>query len=572
MIASFVIAVPLVGAAALPARAHAIVESTEPAIDQVLETSPERVVMSFSEPVEIAFGAIRVYDTNADRVDADDAEHLEGDPESIAVPLEPDLPNGTYTVTWRVVSADGHPIAEAFVFHVGAPGKRPGGIADDLLQSSGAGPVTGALYGAARWANFIGLLVLGGALIFLAWVWRPAGTEGDPHFVARWRRIVVGSWIVIFVATIASLLLQVAVAANLPMTEVMSPRVVSEAFEARFGVVAVIKFGLLALAAVVWWLGGRRFGIARSAGATEATQAPRWFMGAGLVLVAGLLLTPGLAGHAGATPPVPLNVFIDGVHLAAGAAWIGGLVVLLMAAFPAASASSEPAASLAPAVKRFSDMALVAVAVIVATGTYASWVEVQALRALTGATYGVVLLSKIGVFIPIVVLGAVNNRVMKPRIERAAADTSDAPLRGFKRILMAEVALAAIVLALTALLVNLPPAKVEARVEGPYIADVRLDESNLNVIVDPNRVGENDIHLTATLASGAPLKATEMRILFTMPEEDIGPIVARGKKLAPGHFFIQGNQLSVPGEWRLEVVVRVSRFEEKRTSFVIEVD
>lgn len=568
---SVLVAVPLVGAGASPARAHAIVESTEPAIDQVVETSPERVVMHFSEPVEIAFGAIRVYDTKAERVDTGDAEHLEGDATSIGVRLEPDLPDGTYTVTWRVVSADGHPIEEAFVFHIGAPGERPGGIAADLFQSAGAGPVTGILYGMARWANFIGLLVLAGAVIFLARVWRPNGSDGDPLFVARWRRVVVTAWVVVLLATVASLLLQVAQAADLPMGQAMSPSVLKEAFEARFGVVAILKFVLLGLAAAVWWMGGRRFGVARSAG-TAATTVSRWFMVAGLAVVAALLLTPGLAGHAGATDPAPVNVFVDGLHLAAGAAWIGGLVILLVAAFPAASASTEPATSLAPTVKRFSDMALIAVAVIVATGSYASWVEVRALRALTGATYGIVLLSKIGVFIPIVVLGAINNRVMKPRIERAGRDTSEAPLRGFRRLLFGEVALAAVVLALTALLVNLPPAKVAAGVEGPYVADVRLDQDNLNVIVDPNRIGHNEIHLTTTTESGAPLEAKEMRVLFTMPEQDIGPLVARGKKLAPGHFVIQGNHLSVPGEWRLEIVVRTGHFEERRTSLVIEIN
>lgn len=561
------VALPVLGTGAAPAHAHAIVESTEPSIDQVVESSPERIVMHFNEPVEIAFGAVRVFDTNANRVDSGDAEHLEGDASSIAIGLEPDLADGTYTVTWRVVSADGHPIEEAFVFHVGAPGKQPGGLIID--PGSGAGPVTGVLYGIARWLNFIGLLLLAGGVIFLARVWRPTGAAGDPMFVARWRRIVVTSWVVVLIATIASLVLQVAVVADLPMGEATAPSVLGQAFGARFGVVAVVKLVLLGLAAGLWWLGGRRFGAARSAGAAEATE-PRPLLGAALAIVVALLFTPAFAGHAGTTDPVALNIFMDGLHLVAGAGWIGGLVILLVAVFPAASASSEPAAGLAPTVKRFSDMALIAVGVIVATGVYASWIEVRAFRALTGATYGVVLLSKIGVFIPIVLLGAINNRVMKPRIERAAGDRA-APLRVFKRVVMVEVALAAVVLALTALLVNLPPARVAAGVEGPFVQDVRLDENNLNVLVDPNQVGRNEIHLTATTSSGAPLEVKEMRVLLTMPEQDIGPLVGRGKKLAPGHFVVQGNQLSVPGEWRLEVVVRVGRFEETRTSIVIEV-
>ena len=159
--AAFVFA--LVLGTSSPAQAHAIVRSTEPGIDEVVESAPERVVMTFSEAVEIALGAIRVYDTNGARVDEGSAEHVSGDPTTVAVKLADDLPNGTYTVTWRVISADSHPISEAFVFHVGAPGSRPLGIANEVLGgASGGSSIGGALFGVARWVNFASLIALGG--------------------------------------------------------------------------------------------------------------------------------------------------------------------------------------------------------------------------------------------------------------------------------------------------------------------------------------------------------------------------------------------------------------------------
>jgi copper transport protein len=538
------------------ASAHAIVESTEPRIDQVVETSPERIVMNFNEPVELAFGAIRVYDTNGDRVDDGEADHVGDDLQAVTVPLEGDLPNGTYTVTWRVVSADGHPIAEAFVFHVGAPGSRPGGIADDILRGqSGAGPVEGAIYGVARWLNFSGMVLLAGALFFRLAIWRTTeDEEGESRFEARWRRIVVWAWVAVVVATVASFVLQGAVAGDLSMMDAARPSVLSEVFETRFGQVSLMKLVALAFLGVLW-----RF-----------TSRP-WAMPVALLLLVPVLGSPGLSGHAGTTSPVALNVSADVLHLIAVSAWIGGLVVLLVAAFPAARMAG--ATAMAPVVARFSKMAMIAVAVILVTGTYASWVQVQALRALTGATYGVVLLSKIAVFIPIVLLGAFNQRVMKPRIERAAdGDGGGAALTTFRRLLLGEVGLAAVALALTAMLVNLPPAKVEAGVEGPFITDVRLGDDNLNVLIDPNEVGPNEMHFTVSEASGAPAPVKEMRIHFTMPDEDIGPLVAKGKRLAPGHYVLQGNQLSVAGEWHIEVIARTSKFDEERTTVVVRVN
>ena len=82
------------------------------------------VLLRFDEPVETAFGAIRVYDARAHRVDSGEVERPSEKEARIA--LDRRLAQGTYTVTWRAVSADGHPVSGAFVFHVGAPGANPG--------------------------------------------------------------------------------------------------------------------------------------------------------------------------------------------------------------------------------------------------------------------------------------------------------------------------------------------------------------------------------------------------------------------------------------------------------------
>ena len=104
------------------------------------------------------------------------------------------------------------------------------------------------------------------------------------------------------------------------------------------------------------------------------------------------------------------------------------------------------------------------------------------------------------------------------------------------------------------------------------MTDIALGESRLEVLVDPNSVGRNAIHLTAQDPSGAPARIKEMRVLFRMPAQDIGPLVAKGRRLATGHFIVEGHQLSVPGEWTLELVARTSRFDEERATVQIEVN
>ena len=115
----------LVALAVVPAAgAHTRLMTTEPANDAVLEQSPRFVLLRFDEPVETAFGAIRVYDDRAHRVDSGKVEQPSG--KEVRVQLAQHLARGTYTVTWRVVSVDGHPVSGAFVFHVGAPECEPG--------------------------------------------------------------------------------------------------------------------------------------------------------------------------------------------------------------------------------------------------------------------------------------------------------------------------------------------------------------------------------------------------------------------------------------------------------------
>ncbi len=149
-------------AVAPAAGAHATLTTTEPANDAVLEQAPRQVVLRFDEPVESSFGSVRVYDSQARRVDRGDVERP--DERTIAAPLDGRLARGTYTVTWRATSADAHPVSGAFVFHVQAPGANPSGIAAQVL-GDGTPRNVSVLFTFVRFLDFVALfLVVGGAV------------------------------------------------------------------------------------------------------------------------------------------------------------------------------------------------------------------------------------------------------------------------------------------------------------------------------------------------------------------------------------------------------------------------
>src|SRR5262249_31952328 len=132
------------------ASAHATLEATVPARGATLDTVPAQVVFKFDEPVEASFGALRVFDAQGKEVQAGSAFHPDGPGPEIAVKLRPGLGQGTYTATYRVVSADGHIVSSGFVFTVGT-GAAPTASLDQLLATGGkTGRITNTALAVAR--------------------------------------------------------------------------------------------------------------------------------------------------------------------------------------------------------------------------------------------------------------------------------------------------------------------------------------------------------------------------------------------------------------------------------------
>src|SRR3954470_24955555 len=153
----------------LPAAAwgHATVEGTSPLSGQTVKREPALIEFRFTEPVEGNFGAIRVYDSKSRRVESGDSFHPSGTGAHLAVKLKPGLPDGTYTATYRVISADSHPVSGGFVFNIGDAGAAPAESVADLLQGSTAGPATEIAFGIARGLDYLAIALALGGLGFL---------------------------------------------------------------------------------------------------------------------------------------------------------------------------------------------------------------------------------------------------------------------------------------------------------------------------------------------------------------------------------------------------------------------
>jgi putative copper export protein len=290
-----------------------------------------------------------------------------------------------------------------------------------------ADPLEDVVLRAAQWGNLGGLMVAAGAVVFLLVVWNRYGSFQRPEsveasFIHRLRRTVIASWAVAVLASIPLLIWGTSLWAE------------------------VTRLALLVIGGMALFAGWRRGG---SLGAIA------------LPALLALLVSAALSGHARSSSlPLP-NFVVALVHVTAAAAWVGGLFMLVAAAFPAVrgQAQDNRARLLAPVVARFSDLAVWSVFAVVASGTYSAWMAIGGMRALTDSTYGLVFLAKMGAFLPVLVLGGVNNRWTKPRLLRAAREETSGSraLVILRRLVALEVTLVALVLAFTVFLLQLSP-------------------------------------------------------------------------------------------------------------------
>jgi copper transport protein len=305
-----------------------------------------------------------------------------------------------------------------------------------------------ALLAIADWVAAFGALVVSGGVVFRSFIWRRAGPVAarpawvDAAFLRRWQAAVAAAWAGALGASCV-------------------------AFAVRDGTLGVDAFrvGVL-LGAMPWALASAPAMVLATVPGPSAGEAPpRTNVVHDAVIAVALVLATALAGHARLRPPVVPNVSVAVIHVSAAAVWVGGLVLLLAAAYPATRPMGRTGRVriLAAVVARFSDLAVVAVLALVATGTYSSIRAVGRIDRLTATSYGVVLLAKLGAFAVTLALGGVNNRWTKPRLaeaaERGDGETSSLPM--LHRLVALEVGLLALVVALSAILLGIdPPASV----------------------------------------------------------------------------------------------------------------
>ena len=553
----------VLGLGAAPAFAHAQLLATSPLPGATLRASPPQIVLTYGEDVQAETDAIEVLTPNGQHINAGPSHHPTGRADQVAATLPPRL-QGTYVVTWRVISADTHPVQGAFTFSVGAPTATgsTGGLEQHLLASRQGSPTVGALNGINRFATFAALLAfVGGAVIVL--VGWPQGLRDRR---TRGYLILTAAAVAFFALT--GIALQDAYGPGRPLGDVLHTNLLDPVVRSRFGHASLLRALLALLTAAAVAL---RHADRRPHKIHQATAA---------ILCIAMVTTVSLSGHGDTGRWQPLGLFLDIAHVAAASVWLGGLALITVCVLARRQLIPLPSGQVRTAILRYSALAAASLAVVVATGVVQAWRQIGSWELVTSTTYGRLLLLKTVAVAAVAETGWLSRRWVHAHLSPSTGDPvptrpmaagSAGPLgtavlttpqvetdvqislTRLRRWFATEVALGLVVIALTTLLVDAAPPHdqtIPSAPAQPFTATITDANYQLAAAVTPGAVGTDQINLDLTDHNGNPVNPFQLYAQLNLPARKIGPLNVPLTHTGTGRWTAT-TTIPLAGRWQL---------------------
>jgi copper transport protein len=558
-----------------PASAHAVLTSSDPQDGTVVRTAPRTVTLTFSESVGLLDDSFRVLDHTNRRLHTGAPTRAGGRGDTARVTLPARMGKGTFTIGWRVVSADSHPVSGAFTFSIGKP--SPTAAALPAEPSSNGASTT--LYDIARYFAYGGIALLIGVFAFAA-ATGLAPARGPARL----------GWWTLLAATLALFLLRGPYERGTGPATALDPTLLDDTAATRPGLALLLRLPLLAVAVF--------FPLRPVEG---APLRERLRLTGGALLALALALTWAMSEHASAGIQVPAAMTSAVLHLLSMAAWLGGLTVLLTTLY------RSPEGLPARAVTRFSRLAFVSVLVLVATGVYQSWRGLGSLDTLTTTTYGRLLTAKLLAVVVLLAAAAYSRRftarLAAPREtetpEPGPDDDPDrhpgsgsepgpdsglgsgprpasADRRRLRTSVLTEVTVGVMVLVVTTLLTGTQPGRAEteavaaqqaasptlgASATVPFVVGSAAGRGKAQVDLTPGRSGENTVQVVTYGPDSGIVTVPEVRLTFTLADQELGPLDAKLEDKG-GYWASDSLNLPLPGVWTMKVTVRTTDIDQ----------
>ena len=495
------------------ARAHASLIRSEPVDRAVIAGPPPAVTLTFNEPVSPL-----VFRLLGPAGEVTELKGIRANGATIRVSLPVGLSRGTHLLSWRVISADSHPVGGAVTFSVGQPT-----AALAALRADTDAPLRGAIW-FTRLVLYLGLFVGVGGAFYASWI----AVAPPAKWTAAAARVALGCGIL---SGLVSLGLQGVDTLGVRLSNLAELRIWNSGFATPY--VATLCIAVMALALGLAAMPGKK-------------PRPRWLS---VLALAGTGAALAASGHAATASPELVTrtaVFLHGVSVAF---WVGALLPLA-----AALRGHEDRSELA----RFSTAIPFPLAALVASGLLLAIVQVRQFDALWTTSYGVVLSGKLVAVAALLALAGMN-RWLTPRI--IAGDTGST--RRVVRSIQAELAIMAVILGLVASWrFTPPPRSLLAAAAAPIHIHIHTDKAMADLQIGPADAEGRQIMISLLNGQFASLPAKEVVLVLSKPDAGIEPLRLDASRIDETIWRINGVRLPGAGHWHARVEILVSDFEK----------
>jgi copper transport protein len=513
------------------AFAHAVLMESSPKAGQMFDTSPKEISVTFNENVGPIF--FKILDKTGKDVGSPGEIKIDG--YKLTLPLNATLPNGTYVLTYRVISADTHPVGATFGFSVGEP------MADTSQMSAGADsastPWTFAV-SANRWLLYATMLLAAGSALFTILVQSPGAVGAAAYGLGRKAAAVAA---------------------------------ISYILSIGIGGAEMVMGGGGALFSLDTWIRGTQSTLTPSAAiGVPAMLILIWAYGHGsaqpktgalLVGSAAAVASFLVTGHAATAAPVWLTAPMVAVHLACTAFWLGALYPLLV------STTAVSAKESGAIMTQFSLRAVYTVTAIALSGAVISWVQLESPANLFGNQYGASLTRKLLLFVIILGFAAYNKMVLTPALESGKAGSESRIRRSIRIEYVIYVLILGAAMSLT--LTTPPRAIVDqggAGMGGMAMdgikTSIKNDKYTADLEITPAKAGENMIMVTVKGADGQVLKVSDVEMVANLEAAGISDLTVKGERLPNEMWHIMVKDMIIPGEWSVRIDVFIDDFDK----------
>ena len=505
------------------ALAHAQLEETIPERNSILPDPPDSVVLRFNEPANPV--ALRWIAPDGSSIDT------LGRSEGLDVIVDPPPPSGegSYLLSWRVVSLDGHPVSGTLVISIGKTSEVPS------LRAYSFPPASTWWAIGTKFA-LSALLVVGvGGAVFLAFVTADIGSA---------RRVSIVALGLAAPAAIVAVAAQGTDLLALPAGRLLT----FETLRAGAGTSFLRTAGLSVVAA---WIA-----LALLATSLRQSKQARWAMAAAAWLTAAIAYV--LSGHTASTETQPNASIAMTLHVMALIFWLGALWPL------AVSLTKEDRNDV---LRRFSTLAVPMVLILLVSGFVLTSINMGAgrFRDLALSGHGVLLFMKIAGVLGLLGLAVHNRLTLTPAIANGASGAID----GLRKSIRAEIMIALLVVALASSFRLTPPPATT--LPPPPITMVLQDQGlELQMTLRPGRIGPNTLWIKVFDENGQRIQPQEIATSFQSQSKDIAAITEQGIKRKSGTWKVGPVNLPFQDTWLLDIDVLISDFEVRKLETTFE--